>query len=264
MRRDLWQAFSDPAGLTAIGVDKAIECDGMKKTQVSLTRDKQGPKLESVGLTKISAQHPGPWIQDATKVNPASLHIASKVTVRVTATQEYHAQFLTTIASEDSPALVIQSLAQAAGVQVADLLGGSWQSHDRGKQTSIVGHLRLREEVAEKVVPVSGDKGVFVSLVGSANRVEPFWIRVLPNESREAYFLRAMALKRTRTQPILFRPGGGHDLGFPRLPQDCDGSWARHFTAAGIRQAWDPTDVSHFLKSQSWKQVGQVTKRRNC
>ena len=165
---------------------------------------------------------------------------------------------------EDSPALVIQSLAKAAGVQASALLRGSWQFHNRGKQTSIVGHLRIREEIAEKVLPVSGERGVFVSLVGSANRVDPFWIRCLPEESRESYFLRVMALKRTRTQPVLHRPGGGHDLGFLHLVQDRDDKWTMHFTATGVPRAWDSTDVLHFMKSQGWTQLDQLTKRRNC
>ena len=253
--QDLWQAFSDPAGLTVVGVDKAVRCEGMTSTQVSLKREKAGSKLEKVGIAKVSSQHTSPWIQEATKVDSAFIPVAAKVTVRVTATQEYRAQFLEEAGSQDSPALILQSLARASGVQVAHLLGGNWQSHDRGRQAQIVGYLRLREEIAEKVLLTSGDQGVFVSLAGNANRLEPFWVRALPDENRENYYLRVMALKRTRVQPVLFRPGGGHDLGFPRLPQDQDDKWARHFTATGIPRAWDSTDVSHFLKSQRCRLV---------
>ena len=261
---DLWQAFGDPSGLTAVAVDKAAGGEGLTQARVSLTRDRCGSRLEAVGLEKVSALHSGPWVQQATKVEIASVPVASKVTVRVTAAWQYRAQFLDKAALEDSPTLVIQSLARAAGVKVSDLLGGNWQSHDRGQSTSVVGHLRLREEVAERVLLVSGEQGLFLSLVGASNRVEPFWIRTLPGEARESYYLRVLSLKRQRTQPVLFRPGGGHDLGFPRLPQDHDDRWARHFTATGIPRAWDSTDVAHFFRSQNWSQLEQVSKRRNC
>ena len=64
----LWQALCDPAALRAVAVDKAAACDWLTKAQVSLTRDRCGSRLESVGLVKVSDRHSGPWVQLATTV----------------------------------------------------------------------------------------------------------------------------------------------------------------------------------------------------
>ncbi|CAE7194102.1 Pol [Symbiodinium sp. CCMP2592] len=140
---------------------------------------------------------------------------------------------------------------------------GRWQSQIRGKQSQIVGYLRLRDEVAEKLLPLSGEKGVFTCLAGENSAVNPFWIRSTPGESRESYYLRVMSLKRVRNQPVLYRSGGGHCLGFPRMPQDKDAQWAKQYTLTGVPKSWDSTDLNDFFKEQGWKQIEQISRRRS-
>ena len=237
---DLWQAFGDPSGLTAVAVDKC------------------GSKLEGVGLKQVSALHSGPWVQQATKVQIASVPVASKVMVRVTAAWEYRAQFLDSLHSRTLPRLSSSLLPGPLRLRfricwevTGSLTTGArvrpwWATYGSG--TKLLRRFSLRVEI--KV-------SLFLSSVLPAGLIL-FWIRAGPGESRESYYLRVLSLKRQRTQPVLFRPAGGHDLGFPRLPQDHDDRWARHFTATGIPRAWDSTDVAHFLKSQNWTQLEQV------
>ena len=207
--QDLRRAFEDPHALTVLAVGEAAALETMYKTQLSITRDKIGAKIENVGLLQICASKKGPWTRPARKVSQTSIPVSPKMTVRIVAPGSYRSAFLKGPGMQDSPSLVIQSLAQSAGVQISDLLGGSWQSHVRGSDTHVVGFLKLRQAVVQKVLSCSGDKGVFLSLTGQSNRVEPFWIRTTTGESREDHFLRVAAMKRVRNQPLLFRPGEG-------------------------------------------------------
>ena len=145
------------------------------------------------------------------------------------------------------------------------MLGGNWASCSSGAVTSLVGHLRVKPNIATKLLAAGGKQGIFVWQVSpktpASNPSNPFWVRREKDEPREKYFRRSFNLAAQLKQPMIFRAGRGSDIGFPTA-QDRDKRPVspKHATLRGAPRAWTDTEVCSFLEGQKWTEVKTTSK----
>ena len=216
--KDLWDAFGAPAPLTLL-LTGGVQHPDQTKVTISLLRGAAGQRLETVGLLKLGEKK-GPWVHCAEKVTKDLLPTSEKIEVRLVAPATYRAQYLPEGHATDSATFVVSSIAAASQVPVSQLTGGQWVQRQQGAASHLVGYLRLKHETVAKLLPHSGSNAVFVNKVNDRSGGPVFWIKRLADETREAYFRRVTQLRKERQQVIIWRQGGGQDLGFGRLPQD--------------------------------------------
>ena len=249
----LWNAFGDPGPLTVLGT-----CDlsavGGHATQVSISRGRFGSKLEPVWLKKVGAKE-GPWVFTPTKVLKDKLPQTDKVQIRIIAPSHFRDQFLPDEAMNDSPTCVITQLASVHGLKASDLLGGNWSNQTQGQVQKLVGYLRVRKEVSLKLLKGSGTRAIFTTKVGDRSGPAVFWHRKEAKENASTYFRRISAIAAARSEPLLWRSGGGHELGLAKTPEDLYENAKRAVSIQGIPRSWDPLDISTFFHNQGWENV---------
>ena len=259
---DLWDAFGNPAPLTLMFTGNFSHKDQVRVT-VSLIRGTKAQKLETVGLLKLNGTQ-GPWVHNAEKVARDILPKSDKVEVRLVAPAMYRAQFLPQGQSVDTATFVVSSLASASQVPVSQLIGGQWVQRQQGQDKHLVGYLRLKPETVAKLMPFSGHNAVFVTKVKDRSGGSIFWIKRLENETREAYFRRVSKLQKERQQAIVWRQGGGQDLGFGRTDKDENLNPSRIVTIRGLPEQWDDEDIVSFMHSQKWTQFAVTSRKKKC
>ena len=262
----LWESFGDPFACTVRLSGHACRRDGALVTQLSVTRGSFGPALEKVGLLQLG-QKDGPWMCETTVVAKDKVpQIPSdRATIRITAPAAYRQSFRAKDGDEESASEVVRDLALSSGVPVAQLLGGNWSVRTVGESNSLEGFIRVKEATATKLLSVGGMRGIFVARVGKQAAVssesKPFWTKRLKDESRESYFRRVLGLSKRRAQPIIYRSGGGSDLGFPAwIDGDAVEARPKHVLVRGVPRVWVDEDVVSFLTGLSWSEV-KVTSR---
>ena len=259
----LWDAFGDPGPLTLL-VHPGVSLDQKVVTSLSLTRGWWGSKLEKIGLFQVSSKHTSPWIFEATKVDPKDLPKTDKVTARIVAPAMYRNAFLESTMTKDTPSAVIGALSQSSNIPVAQLLGGRWIERHEGANHCLMGFLHVRPETYEKLAVSSGSKAVFVSKCGNRSGEVPFWLPKTLEESKEAYFRRALQTQSTRVQPMFYRNGsGGSNLGFPSRTEDKVQDRVKQVVISGVPPRWDSQDLSIFFGNQKWSQFEIVSARRH-
>ena len=261
----LLQAFNLSGNFTALLVGSARAVLGTTVTRITIYRGMFGPAIETVDLLQFGDKNSCAFVAPKQPVAKDKLPCADKTLIRVVAPAHYRKSFLENN-TKDSSALIVSTLAQSAEVRAGQMLGGQWALQTTGKSTQLVGHLRVRATDAPRLVKNSGSHGIFVSEVpkNPADRINVAWIRKLtPEESPENYHRRCLALKATRKQPCITRGGGGHDIGFPRLPSDEATAHARVFDATGWPSYWDQDDVCTLLANLGWKDVTTLSRKKN-
>ena len=259
--RCLWNAFGDPGPLTILGTCDLSHQGGFA-TRVSLSRGRFGSKLEPVWLKKVGAKQ-GPWVFTPTKVQKHQLPQNDKIQIRIAAPSHFRDQFLPDDTTHDSPTCVITQLATMHALRACDLLGGHWTNQTQGKVQKLVGYLRVHQEIALRLTKGSGGRAIFVTKVGDRSGPAAFWHRKEPKEHDSTYFRRLSAIAAARHEPLLWRSGGGQELGLARTAEDTYGTNKRGLSIQGIPRGWDPGDISSFFLQQGWTNLEVSHRNRN-
>ena len=193
-----------------------------------------------------------------------ALPTLDKVEVRLVAPSSYRAQFLAEGHSSDSATLVVSSLAALSKVPVSQLLGGQWVQRQQGAAQHLVGYLRLKPETVAKILPYSGSNAVFINKVNDRSGGPVFWVKRLTDETREAYFRRVSKLQKERQQAIIWRQGGGQDLGFGRTANDAPATSSRIVALRGLPTMWDNDEIVSFMRGQNWKDFEVTSRKKKC
>ena len=159
VKGNLVEAFEFKGPLTALLTHKAKDAQAAYLTRVALTRQGKGAQLECVALLKIGSTD-GPWTQDLVKVQAAGLPKVTRKTIRLTAPEQYRTAFGQ---GKDSPTDVVAAVASHTKVAVSELSGGHWNRTTVAGCSQLVGVLWVKEEVALKLISMSGHKGIFSS-----------------------------------------------------------------------------------------------------
>ena len=258
----LWKSFDDPGPLTALLFGNAKDYPAVLHTRISTTRGNQGPQTEHVALLKISGKR-SPWIPKSTKIAQDKLPKIERTGIRICAPSEFRSPYLPEGCTQDTPVSVIQALATATQGKVTDFTGGNWTQETRAGITQVIGFLKIKPSLANHLVTNSGKYGLFASKIGEprVTQPRPFWVNRHENEPPQSYHQRVLQLQGTRSQPILYRFGKGHCLGFPRKDDDQDLQKIKFITVSGIPRAWTPDDVQAFLGDNEWKNLESSHKK---
>ena len=221
--QSLWTTYENPAALTALLCGEAMQMPNARLTRLTLQRGTWGPKLENVALLQIGS-HAGPWIPKATSVAKDKLPQVTRVTIRVTAPEDFRSRFLHSNSLHDSPVDVIRDLAWLSDASVNEFLGAKWNQHTHQNITQLEAYFRVKPVHADKLKKSSGSRGLFISAVESSpkTRNSPFWIPRNQDECSDAYLQRALILAKSREQNLFHRLGKGNTLGFDRKESDVD------------------------------------------
>ena len=156
-------------------------------------------------------------------------------------------------------------LASLASKPVADFLGARWSQQGKQGISHLVAFMRLKPDVATKLVSLSGSKGLFISRVDPKNPCveKPFWVPRNASESDETYHRRVCSLQVQRQQPVIHRFGkNGETLGFLRRPDDPEvDNRIRALTISSVPRAWGSDDLSTFLAGVGWTNLVHLTRR---
>ena len=258
----LWKSFDDPAPLTALLFGNAKDYPAVLHTRINTTRGYQGPQTEHVALFQVSGKR-SPWIHKSTKVAQDKLPKIERTGVRICAPSEFRGPYLPEGCTQDTPVSVIQALATATQGKVTDFTGGNWSQENRSGITQVIGFLKIKPSLANHLVANSGKFGLFASKIGEprVTQARPFWVNRHENEPSQSYHQRVLQLQGIRSQPILYRFGKGHCLGFPRKADDQDPQKIKHVTISGVPRAWNPDDVQAFLADNGWKDLESSHKK---
>ena len=100
--------------------------------------------------------------------------------------------------------------------------------------------------MADKLLPLSGRRGVFITQTKVTSRAETVtWCDKHEGESHEDYHARCMALGKG----LKFRSGGGKDLGYILAPGETQPHRPQVVAVQGIPKDWDADDVVRFLEN---------------
>lgn len=257
---DIWKAYSDPGPLTLMLTGSAKH-PLQHQARVSLGRSQQRLRSESVGLLKVGAW-PGPWVPETQTITKVNLPAFDRIQVRILAPRTYRQAFLPDVQTEDTAACILATLASAAGVSTGPLVGGQWLRRNKGDSDHLVGYLKLKPDIVEAIEKVSGNKAIFINRVQSRTENRPCWIRKEQTESREGYFRRVAKMQTERKQSILWRQGGGSDLGFPALSSDEVLTSKKILSIHGIPKQWTAVDVEDLFNNIGWAKFSTSSFRK--
>eukprot|EP00438_Fugacium_kawagutii_P014087 Skav231790 [mRNA] locus=scaffold734:6871:14739:+ [translate_table: standard] len=249
----LWQSFDDPGPLTAVLFGEAQTHQGILFTRLLVHRGSWGPKIENVGLCQISTQR-APWIPQLRTLKEQDIPKIERTTIRVCAPKLFRGPFIPDSVSHDNPTVIIQNLAHLSSGRVSDFFGGRWSHEQKGSMEQTIGFLRVKPNLATKLIEGSGKSGLFISAVGGpvVSASQPFWIQRQEGEGDDSYLQRVLKLKDSRKQPTIFRLGKGDSLGFARKADDVVLPRKRLMCIHGIPGAWRLDEVACVLTSQEW------------
>ena len=129
-----------------------------------------------------------------------------------------------------------------------------------------MGHLRLNDAIANKVVATSGAQGVFCTKLpkDSDTSLKPkvFWVNKLDDEDQETYYRRCLTLGQTRKQHLIVRPGGGADIGFEWHTQDQESFKPKVFDFHGVPLGWDSSEIMSLVTDLGWSNPVALSRKR--
>ena len=185
-------------------------------------------------------------------------------TVRILVPEHYRQ--LVTTHGKDQPNLVIAELAKRIHCPTHILTGGSWQQIQHKHGMFLVAHLRVSFEVADRLVQVSGVRGLFIAVLPSADkeRTKVTWVNKKPDMNSETYYHFVKQLAEEKKVPIALRQGGGSDLGLVGIKEGeiQNPNKPTHWIMKGTPRHWRQEDVEAFLLQENWKEVENCGRRQ--
>ena len=203
---------------------------------------------------------PGPAPIAAVVTNIPKPQGSKMVTVRFLAPAFYR-KHVPGVSKKDDPATVIGCLASAVGCQASLLTGGRWEvaSHPHGK--ILIGHVKVAEELAQKLAQVSGIQALFVALNHQGQK-EVAWLP-RAKQPAEAYFRQSLTRAQAAKMPLVSRQGGGSDLGVVGMSQRAvSANLVKTWEFHGCPRHWTNQEVSEFLEANKWTQIEVLNKIR--
>ena len=219
-------------------------------------------RRESWTLWKLGNIWTAPSVKPAISFDSKKYQGPNRVTIRVTAPEQYRRQFLE--ATEwDSVSKVLASLASWKVVAQASVLaGGQWQWQQAKHLEQLVGFLRVNQNDAEALTKLSGKHGIFVTTTPVSHQTEKVkWITREEGEDRDNYLLRCQTIAKSRDQGLKYRSGNGNNLGTLRKSEDPTEYHAQTCRVNGVPATWDAEQVLQFLQGQEWQEVDLLHRR---
>ena len=163
-----------------------------------------------------------------------------------------------------TPSVIVAEWAKVLSVRTTPLTGGHWQTvHDTCGKV-LVGYVRVPKSLAEKAVALSGKRARFASIVSNKTIGEKIrWMRRDRIVAHEDYFRYCLSQAETNGTPLIFRQGGGRNLGLLGLDAEDEGPRCRVWILHGAPKAWAQEDVVAFLRENSWDSPQVITRRRS-
>jgi hypothetical protein len=218
------------------------------------------PNRVQLQLSQIGTS-PGPVPITAVVTNIPKPQGSKMVTVRFLAPAFYR-KHVPGVSKEDDPATVIGCLASTVGCQASLLTGGRWEvaTHPHGR--ILIGHLKVTEELAQRLAKVSGTQALFVAVLNQTNQKEVAWLPRAKQET-EAYFRQSLTRAQAAKMPLVLRQGGGSDLGIVGMSQrEVSANLVRTWEFHGCPRHWTNQEVSEFLEANNWAQTEVLNKIR--
>jgi hypothetical protein len=245
--QSLWTTYENPTPLTALLCGEAMQVSDARLRRLTLLKCCSTADWQSAGALDPSA----------TSVAKDKVPQVTRVTIRVTAPEDFRTRFLHSDSLQDSPVDVIRDLAWLSDASVNEFLGAKWNQHTHQNITQLEAYFRVKQIHADKLKQSSGSRGLFISVVesGPRTRKPPFWIPRNADECSDAYLQRALLIAKERKQNLFHRLGKGNTLGFDRQENDVDQHKSRLYVVFGIPRPWSKDDVEIFLGGNGWTQL---------
>ena len=265
--KDLFLSFQPAAGLTVVLTGPAKDVEGVTHTRLRLRRQDSETSLESVGLIMLGKG--APWRLPATQVDVGAVKTVKRTELRIAVPVHFRRDFVAEPQNQTVKDLLAE-LAKWSQVRPCHLTGGNWnwqQIHpeSRKEHAQLVGWLRLPDEEAQKLLKVSGQRGIFVSQQGLQDQPKIWWMKRQESEAHSDYYKRILDFASTRSQSPVFRKGLGNDLGVPLLPGDQPLNRTRNIQISGVLKGWQAEELRDLLLQQKWSNIEihrPVRKRR--
>ena len=225
-------------------------------------KQSQRPNRIKLDIHQMSAS-PGPEPRPPNQVPIKRTSENEICTLRVSAPATFRA-CVPTQGSKDSPQVVVEEWARLLDVRTTPLTGGHWQSTQDQTGAVLVGYLRVPKELAEKAVRLSGCRALFATIVAKGAGHEPIrWIDRDRNVSDENYYRFCLSQAEAQGKPLIFRTGGGKNLGILGAGDALHSPRLRTWIVHGAPKAWDQEDLLSFPKANSWNQPAIITRRKS-
>ena len=265
--KDLFLSFQPAAGLTVVLTGPAKDVEGVTHTRLRLRRQDSETSLESVGLIMLGKG--APWRLPATQVDVGAVKTVKRTELRIAVPVHFRRDFVAEPQNQTVKDLLAE-LAKWSQVRPCHLTGGNWnwqQIHpeSRKEHAQLVGWLRLPDEEAQKLLKVSGQRGIFVSQQGLQDHPKIWWMKRQESEAHSDYYKRILDFASTRSQSPVFRKGLGNHLGVPLLPGDQPLNRNRNIQISGVPKGWQAEELRDLLLQQKWSNIAihrPVRKRR--
>ena len=215
-------------------------------------------KLEIHQMAAIPGPEPRPPNQVVIKRQSAS----EQCTLRLSAPSEFRYSF-SNQNSQDTPARLVAEWAKMLDIKITPLTGGSWQTVQDSGGTILVGYLRVPKSIAERCVACSGRRALFATIITREPGEKIKWFPRDRNVPPEDFFRYCQAQAVTQNKPLVFRQGGGKNLGILGAEDSEADTRLRNWVLHGSPKSWDQSDVTAFLKDNDWRSIQVFTRRKS-
>jgi hypothetical protein len=224
------------------------------------------PKMERLSILHLGEKKDGPTPISGKRVTLPAKEKPQMATVRIMAPQFYRC-FVPGAPKQDDPTSIISELAQATQAPVHKFTGGYWQKVSHKHGTIYIAHLRLPSSLGDKLVQLSGKRGIFVSKMPTRDepRKQVIWIEKPLGTETETYFQTAKKLADSSNLPMALRQGGNSDIGLVGAKEGDvpNPTRPKMFCIRGAPRNWCQEDIEMLLGSQGWTNLEVVSRRRS-
>ncbi|CAE7900186.1 unnamed protein product, partial [Symbiodinium microadriaticum] len=211
--RNIFDAFDVDKPMTVAQIDKQ-DATGPSMAVWFYGRSAASAKPQRVKLKIFQvSEFEGPEPKPPVAMNLPDKPKIPMVTLRLLAPGHYRQYFLPP-SVKDTPTTLITAWAQLLAVPVSTLSGGKWESVTVGQHSTMIGHVRVPQALAQRAQSFSGHRALFCAVLSKPNQTEKVaWIKNDDQKSVEDYLRAAQAAAKEQNKPLVTRQGGKHDLG---------------------------------------------------
>ena len=186
----------------------------------------------------------------ADKFQSSAIPKIERGTLRVAAPFEYRQQYV----DRDSAQKVLTCMANwPHDLRAETLAGGRWSKQwvgPQSQQSMLVCFLKLPTAAIGKLLPFSGQHGIFLNAIGENQ--EQQYMKWFPRNKLEpsAYLQESRAAAKAAQQILHFRKNDQSNLGIQCKAEDR--TTPLRIIARGVPQGWEAEELHHMLRAQSW------------
>ena len=123
-------------------------------------------------------------------------------------TPGFYRRFVPGFPGTDTPQVIIAELGQSLGCRTTNLCGGNWQNVQHKHGNIIIGHLKVTQDLANKMLSVSGRRALFFTTVSREAKGPVAWLPKAKDCSVEEYYKIAVAKAGEKLAPTKHRYQG--------------------------------------------------------